>query len=619
MGLPTFHRRWWRCLGLAALALAGLVGAVRADVQVLDKAVVTVHTRDGFEVSEVSLPYHWDRHHRDKPGSASFEIPFSLEQVPTAPMGISIPQIGSAYEIWLNGALVQRKGDLQAPDTDDFSKSPRYVDIPGKLLRRENLLRINIRADSGRRAGLAALTFGPEAQVTSIHQAIHSAKVTGSLVIAMLSLVVGLSALALWATQVRTVGARTERDGLYLSAGIAELGWALRVGDVLWEHPPIPWPLWSVVLTCASACWIGGMVMFCCQVAGWRQHSWALRPARGGWLFFGATALCAGLAAGFHWSAPLSAWFGVVVILFVGFAARFCWDAAKPGASEMHRAVAVAAAFNAVAGIRDIVVFRFTDAYGQQTWLRFSSAAFGITLAYIVVHRFRSANFQLRELSASLAARVAQKEGELVRTHERLARTAGEQARAAERTRILRDMHDGVGAHLSSAIRQLQSGRADSEQLLQTLRDSLDQLKLSIDAINMPPGDVTALLAGMRYRLEPRFAASDVELQWHVDELAVVPGYDAPAMRHLQFMVFEALSNVLQHAQARVLRIEASACGNGARLRIIDDGRGFDVGRPLRKGLLSMHERAAAIGARLSLESGPGRTVVDITLAEKAI
>jgi signal transduction histidine kinase len=272
---------------------------------------------------------------------------------------------------------------------------------------------------------------------------------------------------------------------------------------------------------------------------------------------------------------------------------------------------------NAAAGARDLVFFRLSDAYGGQNWLRYSSAAFGLTLAYIVIRRFRTANAQLRELSASLAARIAQKESELAKTYGQLAQTAGKQARAAERTRILRDMHDGVGAHLSSAIRQLESGRADDEQLLHTLRDSLDQLKLSIDALNMPPGDVTALLAGLRYRLEARFAACDVELQWAVDELGVVRGYDTAAMRHLQFMLFEALSNVLQHAQARVLRIEACASGNGARLRIIDDGRGFDVGRPLRRGLASMHERAVAIGAKLSLQSRPGQTVVDITLNEK--
>jgi signal transduction histidine kinase len=106
-----------------------------------------------------------------------------------------------------------------------------------------------------------------------------------------------------------------------------------------------------------------------------------------------------------------------------------------------------------------------------------------------------------------------------------------------------------------------------------------------------------------------------MELEWHVDDLPAVRGIDGATMRHLQYMLFEALSNVLQHAQARVLRIEAFANGSGALLRIIDDGRGFDVGQPLRKGLRSMHERATAIGAKLAIQSRPGRTSVEIMLS----
>jgi signal transduction histidine kinase len=607
---------WLRCVALAVL-LAGPVAAVQAQVHFLDRAVASVHTRTEDKVLEVSLPYHWDRHNRDQAGAASFQMFFSMPRLPAQPMALFIPQIGSAYEIWLNDALIQRMGDLHAPDTDDFSRSPRYVDIPGKLLREQNLLRIDIRADAGRRAGLDALTLGPQAQVSRAYQSMYDSKVVGSLAIAMFSLLVGLSAFALWTTQVLTRNGRIERDGLYLAACIAELSFALRVGELLLDRPPLAWPQWSAVMTCASACWFGGMVVFCCHIGGWERHRFLLPLARSVWLFFGFTAVCVVLAAGLRWSLALSLWYGTVAILFGLFTVRFCWAAVKPGASSVHRAVALAAALNAAAGVRDLVFFRFSDAYGGQTWVRYSSAAFGLTLAYIVIQRFRTANAQLRELSASLAARIAQKEAELAKTYGQLAQTAGKQARAAERTRILRDMHDGVGAHLSSAIRQLESGRTDDEQLLHTLRDSLDQLKLSIDAINIPPGDVTALLAGLRYRLEPRFAACDLELQWAVDEVGVVRGYDAPAMRHLQFMLFEALSNVLQHAQARVLRIEACASGNGAQLRIIDDGRGFDVGRPLRRGLASMHERAAAIGAKLALQSRPGQTVVDITLNEK--
>jgi signal transduction histidine kinase len=187
--------------------------------------------------------------------------------------------------------------------------------------------------------------------------------------------------------------------------------------------------------------------------------------------------------------------------------------------------------------------------------------------------------------------------------------------RAQERTRILQDMHDGVGSHIILAIQQLESGRASTSEVLQTLRDSLDQLKLSIDAMHLAPGDITALLANLRYRLEPRFKTSGIELQWDVDQLAPLLGLDDKAMRHLQFMVFEALSNVLQHARANELRIELrTTARGGAQLRVIDNGCGFEPDRVKRRGLGSLRERAAAIGAGLVIVSAPGNTVVEIML-----
>ena len=210
---------------------------------------------------------------------------------------------------------------------------------------------------------------------------------------------------------------------------------------------------------------------------------------------------------------------------------------------------------------------------------------------------------------------------------------ARSQERMAERGRILRNMHDGVGSHISSAMRQLQGDEEASMRLmraevLQTLRDALDQLKLSIDSIHLAPGDVTALLANMRYRLGPRFTGMGIDLQWDVEMLPFCQGLDASAMSELQFMLFEALSNVLQHANARILRVEGhvrpSAIDTMAErrgiprqhvvVRLVDDGCGFNPALMQRNGLATMRERAATIGAQLRISSAPGRTEVEIQL-----
>lgn len=597
------------------LLLACLALPAQALTLELRQAQATVAVQGQTTRQTVSLPYHWDRHHRGRPGEATLDLPFELQEVPTVPVALYVPRLGNAYEIWLNGMLLQRNGDLQHYNGEDFAKAPRYLVISPGLLRANNLFRVHIRADVGRRGGLAPLTMGPVAEVYPRYLSDYRWRSTGSLVVVIVSLLIGLVALALWATQVDTsVSRRPRRDPLYLYAALAELCWTVSVSDVFIENPPLPWPWWGMVALVSLTVWIGSMILFCVEVAGWSRLpkvTWLHR-----WLaLLLAASVTAGVGAlvyGYPVAMTISyAALGLTSLIFVSL---FIWKAAR-GASLAHKMVAGALLLNTLVGLRDLYVFRLSPAYGGNTLLRYSSVLFGLTLGYIVIMRFRVASGQARDLMANMAARVAQKEQELEQTFQRVEQLAREQERTAERTRILRDMHDGVGSHISTAIRQLESGRATQGELLHTLRDSLDQLKLSIDAMNLSPGDVTALLANLRYRLEPRFKASDIELQWAVDLVPPLPRFDHRAMRHLQFMVFEALSNVLQHARASVLRIELRRTSRGGTLLlVIDNGCGFEPDCVKRRGLSSLRERAAAIDADLVIASSPGNTVVEIAL-----
>lgn len=601
---------------LRVLLLWGcLLPAAQAALLELRAARVSTTLEERAEPREVTLPYHWDRLHRNQPGRAVFEIPFALPAEPTGPHAVYFPQVGNTAEIWLNGMLLSRYGDPQRPRVADYAKAPQYVLIPAQLLHQDNLFRIIIQADGGRRGGLSPVTVGPEDEVRELFNQHYRWRVTGSIAVAVFSLVVGVLALLLWLTQAepgRDGGSHPE--GLYLSAGLAELCWMLRLSDAAITQPPLAWPWWGVLQTMAYAGWICCAALFCHQVAGWHRHP-SMRWVRLLlWSLFLTAAPVAYWALSRHADLYLTVWYGFASFLFIGYGVLYVWAALRRPTTE-RLLVTAAGVFNVLVGFRDWLVIRAGDNFGEVSWMRYSSVLFGLALGYIVITRFREASAQARDLMANMAAKVRDKEQALSASYQQLEQLAREQARAAERTRILRDMHDGVGSHISAAIRQLQSGKASSEQLLQTLRDSLDQLKLSIDAMNLAPGDLTALLANLRYRLEPRFKASDIELQWDVALLPPLERLDARAMRQLQFMVFEALSNVLQHAQASVLRIELRALpGGGAQLRVIDNGRGFDPARMQRQGLSSLHERAAAIGARLGIVSAPGSTVVDIVL-----
>ena len=588
---------------------------VSGEVLELRQGQVAVAVQGITQWQTVSLPYHWDRRHKGEAGAAEFELRFELDRVPEEPFGLYIPRLGNAYEVWLNDRLLERHGDILNSNGADFAKAPRYIVVSPDSLRLRNLIRVDIRTDLGRRGGLAPLYIGPTAQIYSLYLRDYRWRSTGSLAVVIVSLVVAMIALALWVTQpdLNVFGLR-RRDPLYLFAVLAELSWSISVGDALIENPVLNWPWWGVLTHVALNVWVCSMILFCVEVANWGRltaSQWLRR-----WLTALLTASVFASIGALAYGYPLAMtlMYATLGATSLTFAACFVWMAAR-GGTPPQRMVAVLLLGTILIGLRDLYVFRISPDYGGNTLMRYSSVLFGLALGYIVIMRFRAASGQVRDFNVNLAARVALKEQELSQSYLLLEQLARKNERSAERTRILRDMHDGVGSHISAAIRQLQSGKASNEQLLQTLRDSLDQLKLSIDALHLPPGDITALLANLRYRMEPRIQACDIELQWDVDLLPALERLDEKAMRQLQFMVFEAVSNVMQHARANMLRVELrTSPRGGAVLRLIDNGRGFDPDRVNLRGLGSLRERAASLGAELKITSAPGQTMVEITL-----
>ena len=255
------------------------------------------------------------------------------------------------------------------------------------------------------------------------------------------------------------------------------------------------------------------------------------------------------------------------------------------------------------AGAHDVMVQVGSLPFDSVYWLPLAGPAMIACSFMILAGDYARSRWALAELNASLASRVAERELALRESFERLAALESAQAVSAERSRILKDMHDGVGAHLTSALRQLTAmphDEVDVPLVTQTLRDSLDHLKLSIDAMSLQPGDVVGLLASWRFRLTPRLKAAGLELVWDVDDLPAWPPGQPPVLRQVQYILFEGLSNVLQHSGATRLVLSARVFDDHLRLSLIDNGRGWHTSpKASGHGLQTMQGRASLIGARL--------------------
>ena len=166
--IKSLNGIFWRCALAAIWVLAS--PQTQAQISVLNKAQATVQVEQQIKIQEVTLPYLWDAENPGKTGHASFVMSWSLDQIPTEPWALYLPRVGNTFEVWLNGNLLLRRGQLNIENADDFAKTAHWVTLPVAGLLLNNRLEIRIHADSLRRAGLSPLEIGPQSELLPFYE-----------------------------------------------------------------------------------------------------------------------------------------------------------------------------------------------------------------------------------------------------------------------------------------------------------------------------------------------------------------------------------------------------------------------------------------------------------------
>ena len=198
-------------------------------------------------------------------------------------------------------------------------------------------------------------------------------------------------------------------------------------------------------------------------------------------------------------------------------------------------------------------------------------------------------------------------------------------AQEEERLRIASDIHDDtIQAMTATSLRMQQLRRHLSDpaeielmsRLEEAVRQSITRLRRLMFDLRPATLDRSGLAAALRELLQRLQDESEIAfvLDNHLDD---EPAGDVRTA--LYRIAQEALTNVRKHSGATTVHVDLRTDGGGCRVRIADDGHGFDVHgadmKPGHLGLVSMRERAQIAGGWWSVTCPPGLgTVVEFWL-----
>ncbi|MBK6964109.1 MAG: sensor histidine kinase [Bacteroidales bacterium] len=250
----------------------------------------------------------------------------------------------------------------------------------------------------------------------------------------------------------------------------------------------------------------------------------------------------------------------------------------------------------------------------QQTWLL--GLAVVLTMAILlVILVFRNSRYK-RNIAEQHIKIKEQQLSELRKERELLATRSVLQGEESERSRMARDLHDGLGGLLSGVKINLSSMKGNSiitsenaqafDHAIRLLDTSISELRRV--AHNLMPETLN------HYGLK-------TALNDFVSEIGTVPdtrlnfrsfGEDLRYNGQLELTVYriaqELVNNALKHAGAGTVDLQLIASTDRVCIQVVDNGRGFIPGEAGKngKGLVSIRERVQAYNGRFDLESKPG-------------
>lgn len=569
------------------------------------------HQQVGVPVrSAVALPHVWDDQTPRWEGEARYRLewPADLGYRPDRgrDLALLLPRVGARYRVWLNGQEVADR--FWAYDGFvDTSLVPQIVNLPHAWLApnaRDNRLEIEVRGQPLRKSGLSLVQVGNANALQKRFAQLMWWQVYATWMVAAVSLMLGLMSLLLWLNT---------RERLFGLLAAATFAWTIRLGLTPLETPPMSFEVWYYLQKLSFTAYCGFLFLFMWDLFEYRQGP--IRSFVHGLLCLGPVWLAVTVYLNSYGMYQL--WMAVITLTSV-VALLKLFHRARWGLDANQRLMVVFGAATMATGVRDFAVVNMgVPGDADIRWMTVGSLMLMYALGWVLVRRVSAAMEQVKLLNAELSRKVGEREDELQRLFEQLRLVESQRVLEAERRRLTRDMHDGLGSQLVQALNVVRGGgqQMDSASVAAMLNHALEDLRMTLDSLEPMEGDLATILGTLRQRIAPALQAAQVELDWQVQEVPAIPGLEARGVLHVFRCLQEVFANVLKHARASRVTVITRDLGGQVELCVRDDGIGLGSLQSARttgggRGMGNIRLRASELGVFVSFEDArPGTCV----------
>ncbi len=590
-------------------------------------------TTGNLEPKIVSLPDLWYMNH---PGKTEIWYQAQLnddliERSSEELWAVYLPRAAQRVAVYINTIKVGQSGDLDTIKSWHRDEPLLFVFSPELFLNadsnvKKNTLTIQVQSQSSDKGLLGRVYIAPASQLEKSYQWRYFFRIDfivwTSVVIGFFSFLIA----ALWFLR--------PKDKAYAYFSIATLlsvasnlyfvGFSHSLNTVFWET----FWLWSITGTQAfGMLWIFSSLNIKTQYDRKILLSFLIVPSL--FIFFpSADSL-------YRYGYPAIIVLMVCLLVYINY--RFTQSSKQGGTVEWMLFVLVSIPNMACRAYDILYINHFLPENAEHM------GAYGIVLVYslmgfFLLFRFVKSLNQAEALAGSLDKKVKQREQQLTVQYEELHILENDRTLAAERERLMRDMHDGVGGQMVGLLAGLNS-TSSVDNVKQQVQDIINDFRMVVDSLDVTIKDLPTLLGTLRARIADNISRAGIVLEWRVGESLPIRNQNPTMLLNTMRIVQEAITNSVKHSGTKKIIVETgilekSVLGADAQgppvheeqtlyeehylyVDIIDFGQGFVSGERTGRGLDSMKFRARDIGAVLEINSDQSGTKIRLILSAK--